>query len=47
MQNLSQESANTVCPVCGAGIDPMVQVIIAAHVSEEGDGILRIGTCCC
>ena len=47
MQNRSQEAANTICPVCGEAVDPMVQVVIAAHASEEdGDGILRIGTCC-
>ncbi len=46
MQNLSQEAANTICPVCGSDVDPQVQVVIAPHVSEEGDAILRIGTCC-
>jgi hypothetical protein len=46
MQNLSQEPANTVCPVCGAAVDPAIAPVIAPHASEAGDAILRIGVCC-
>lgn len=48
MQNRSQEAANTICPVCGAPVDARIQVVIVPHASddEDGDAILRIGTCC-
>jgi len=46
MQNMSQEAANTVCPVCGESVDQAIQVVIDPHHSEDGDMILRIGTCC-
>lgn len=47
MQNRSQEAANTICPVCGAPVDARIPVVVAPHVSDdEGDAILRVGTCC-
>ncbi len=45
MQNLAQEPTNTVCPVCGQQVDIIVPVVIASHQDDEGDAILRIGTC--
>ncbi|MBA3846114.1 MAG: hypothetical protein H0X45_05660 [Planctomycetes bacterium] len=46
MQNLAQEPTNSICPVCGAAVDPLVAAVITPHQDDEGDAILRIGTCC-
>ncbi len=46
MQNLAQEPTNTLCPVCGERVDVIIPAVIASHQDDEGDAILRIGTCC-
>ncbi len=46
MQNLAQEPTNTVCPVCGEQVDILITSVITPHQGDDGDAILRVGTCC-
>ncbi len=48
MQNLAQGPTNSVCPVCGNNVDEYVPpvVVIKQQDQDDGDIILRVGTCC-
>ncbi|MBA2480680.1 MAG: hypothetical protein H0V44_08460 [Planctomycetes bacterium] len=45
MQNIAQDTANSVCPVCGMTVDPALQPVIAPVAMDSGDVIVRIGSC--
>ncbi len=45
MQNIAQDTANSVCPVCGMPVDPSLPPVIAPLTSDEGDAIVRVGAC--
>jgi hypothetical protein len=47
MQNIAQDTANSVCPVCGMPVDPALPPSIAAVFRDEGDFVVRIGACGC
>ena len=47
MQNIAQDTANSVRPVCGMAVDPALPPSIAAVARDEGDIVVRIGACGC
>jgi hypothetical protein len=47
MQNLAQNVANTVCPICGMPVDERVSPVVALVSNDDtGDHIHRLGACC-